>query len=112
MELSTIDYNQSFFILVCMMVEVMLSMTLTFCLPRFHTQVQSRLERMGSGMLRLATGKKVMTNLPAMKQTTVHVEEYKKWLSTHTSIVRDLVDYQMTIYELVSVMLGTQSNYI
>ena len=67
---------------------------------------------MGSGMLRLATGKKVMTNLPAMKQTTVHVEEYKKWLSTHTSIVRDLVDYQMTIYELVSVMLGTQSNYI
>lgn len=64
--------------------------------------MQSRLERVGSGVLRLATGKKVVKDLPAMKQTTTSVEEYRKWLHTHTCIVRELVDYQMTIYELVS----------
>lgn len=63
--------------------------------------MQSRLERMGSGVLRLATGRKLVRELPAMKQTSIDIEEYTKWLSTHTGIVRDLVDYHMAIYELV-----------
>lgn len=76
-------------------------LNLFYTLPRFHVQVQSRLERVGTGVLRLATGKKVVKDLPAMKQTSVDVDSYRKWLCTHTSIVRDLVDYHMAIYELV-----------
>ena len=53
-------------------------------------------------MFQLATGKKTVKELPMMKQTSVSQEEYLKWLGSHTSLVRELMDYHMTTYELVS----------
>ena len=77
-----------------------LSILLLCVVSRFHSQVQSRLERVGTGVLRFATGKKVIKDLPLMKQTTITLDEYTKWLSNHSSIIRELVNHQMTTYEL------------
>ncbi|KAK3103345.1 hypothetical protein FSP39_018631 [Pinctada imbricata] len=66
---------------------------------RLPTQIQSKLQKVGSGVWRLATRKnkeKIPTKMsPA---SNVHMTDFISWTLTHMSIVRDLVELQFQQY--------------
>ncbi|XP_061175428.1 WD repeat and FYVE domain-containing protein 3-like isoform X2 [Saccostrea echinata] len=66
---------------------------------RLPTQIQSTLQKVGSGVLRLATrkGKKEMP-LKVSPCSNVHMTDFISWTLSHISIVKDLVELQYQQY--------------
>ncbi|XP_074647224.1 WD repeat and FYVE domain-containing protein 3-like [Tubulanus polymorphus] len=63
---------------------------------KIQSQIQSKLQRMSSGMLRLAS-RKARKDIP-MKASPASVQDTTMWMSTHISIVKELVDAQYKQY--------------
>lgn len=66
---------------------------------RLQTQIQSKLQKVSSGVLRLAS-RKTKKDLPLKSSpaTTVHSSDFFMWTMSHVSIVKDLVEFQFKQY--------------
>ncbi|CAI9723395.1 repeat and FYVE domain-containing 3-like isoform X2 [Octopus vulgaris] len=66
---------------------------------RLQTQIQSKLQKVSSGVLRLASRKtKKELPLKSSPATTVHSSDFFMWTNSHVSIVKDLVEFQFKQY--------------
>ncbi|XP_069124433.1 WD repeat and FYVE domain-containing protein 3-like isoform X2 [Argopecten irradians] len=66
---------------------------------RLPAQIQSKLQKVGSGMLRLATRKpKKELPLKSSPSSNVHMTDYISWTLTHMAIVKDLSELQFQQY--------------
>ncbi|XP_048248442.1 WD repeat and FYVE domain-containing protein 3-like isoform X1 [Haliotis rufescens] len=66
---------------------------------RIQTQIQSKLQRVGSGVLRLAS-RRTKRELPLKSSpaSNVHIHDFYMWTSTHVTLVKDVVEFQHKQY--------------